>query len=114
MTPRKYTWIGAVLIAAAALTLWGCSALPVTQGTLDDVKADQDAAAAAAENGNVVRTVVSGLLALLGSVSVAVGSLKRHDAKPFQGTVNGRTVSATEDEIVAVVEKDRAGSATKG
>lgn len=107
MTSRKLTWFGLGFLVLAAIGFWGCSALPVTQGTLDDVVADQSAAAEAADSGNVLRTVFTGGSAFLGAVLLALGRLKAHDNKPFSGTVGGRVVTATEDEIVAAVEARR-------
>lgn len=103
------TWLGVGLLVLGAIGLIACSALPVTQGTLDDVVADQATAAEAADSGNVLRTVLSSLSAFGGAVLLAIGRLKAHDNKPFVGKVGGRTVTATEDELVAAVEARRAG-----
>ena len=113
MSNRTFSLIGLALLALGVIGLCACSALPVTQGTLDDVMADQATAADAADSGNVLRTVLSGLSAFGGAVLLAIGRLKAHDKAPFQGNVAGRTVSATEDEIVAVVEASRNGGSAK-
>lgn len=110
MTPRKMTWIGVAFLGLAAIGFIGCSALPVLKGDLDEVQQDQMAAMESAESGNVWRTGISSISALIGSVLVAAGQIKRHDNKNFSGTVNGRKVEASEDEIVALVETVRAKS----
>lgn len=100
--PRVWFALAAILLAAGFVA--GCSALPVLQGNLDEVVADQQAQAEAAESGNVLRTVLFSLSALAGSVGVAVRRQRKYDEAPFEGAVGGRKVSVTEDEVVAAVE----------
>ena len=95
-------------VGAVAVWFIGCSAMPALQGDIDEVKADQASAAAAAESGNVWRTIISGSLALLGSIGVAQSRLKKYDAAPLEGEVKGRKVTASENDLVALVEDAKA------
>ena len=116
LSPSPGAWKAlAATCFVGAIAVWfiGCSAMPVLQGDLDEVQQDQADAARAAENGNLWRTIISGSLALIGSIGVAQARAKRYDAQPFEGTVAGRTVKASEDDIVAVVEAARADGKIK-
>lgn len=108
MSHRKLTLIGAAFLALAAYGFIGCSAMPVLRGDLDEVTQDQAAAMESAESGNTWRTAISSLSALVGAVLVSMGQIKRKDNQNFSGTVNGRKVEASEDELVALVEAKRA------
>lgn len=100
--PRVWFALAAIFLAAGFVA--GCSAMPVTQGTLEEVQADQAAQAQAAEEGNLFRTVLFSLSALAGSVGVAVRRQRKYDEAPFEGEVGGRKVSVQEGEVVAAVE----------
>lgn len=90
--------------SAVSLLLLGCaSAMPAFKADLEDIAADQATAIKAAEEGDSVRAAISGLLALAGSVAYAIGSKRKYDKAPFEGTVGGEKVLVTEDEIVRAV-----------
>ncbi len=97
----------ACFLAIPALWLMACSAMPVLRGDLEDVQTDQQDQLRAAERGDMIRTIVSGVLALVGSAAYARSRVLRYDSAPFEGQVDGRKVSASEDEIVKVVEAGR-------
>lgn len=103
---RPRAWYGASAIFLIA-ALAACSAMPVTQGTLEEVQADQAAAAEAADSGNLLRTLLFSGSALLGSIGVAVQRIRAKDNAPFAGKVGSREVSFTEDELARVVEAAR-------
>lgn len=106
--PGVWYTLSAIFFAAAIVGFVGCSSwVPAFQGDLDQVAQDQRDALNAAQNGDVWRTGISSVLALLGAVSVGVARQRRFDAAPYEGEVAGRKVTASEDEIVAVVEKAR-------
>lgn len=86
-------------LALFALGLAACSAMPVLRGDLDEVQADQAAAADAAESGNLLRTLLFSASAVAGSVAVALRKVKRQDEAPFEATVGGRKIQFSEDEI---------------
>lgn len=113
MTSNLKIGLGLALLITGAIGLTACSGLrailPASQGNIDDVRADQEISAQAAEDGNTLRTALSGLSALAGSILVSMGLVRRKDNQPFSGVVNGRTVTATEDELVSVVEAVREG-----
>jgi len=94
-------------LALFALGLAACSAMPVLRGDLDEVQADQAAAADAAESGNLLRTLLFSASAVAGSVAVALRKVKRQDEAPFVATVENRQVTFTEDELGKVVEAAR-------
>lgn len=104
--PRVWFALAAILVAAGVIA--GCSAMPVLQGNLEDVQADQQAQMEAAESGNLLRTILFTLSAAAGSIGVAVSRQRRYDAAPFEGDVGGRKVAVTEDELVKTVEAARA------
>lgn len=104
---RPGAWFALAALLCFVAMAAGCSAMPVLQGNLDDVVADQQEQADAAEDGNVLRTVLFSLSALAGSIGVAVRRQKAYDAAPFSGKVKGREVAVTEDEVVQVVEAAR-------
>lgn len=106
--PGVWYTLSAIFFTAAIVGFVGCSSwVPAFRGDLDQVAQDQRDALEAAQDGDVWRTIISGGLALLGSGAFAVGRQRRYDAQPFSGKVAGREVTASEDEIVAVVEKAR-------
>lgn len=107
MLKRPGAWFLAAALLLTAGIVAGCSAMPVLQGNLDDVVADQQEQAEAAEDGNVLRTVLFSLSALAGSIGVAVKRQRSYDAAPFEGEVDGRKVSVPEGDLVKVVEAAR-------
>lgn len=103
--PMFWRVLSVALFAGAIIVfLSACSAItPAFQSDLEDIEADQAAGLKAAEEGDWMRASISGLLALAGSVTYAVGRQKRYDRAPFEGEVGGETVKVTEDELVKAV-----------
>lgn len=98
--------VASALFFAASLTLLltGCaSALPAFQSDLEDIRTDQNMAMESAAEGDWIRASISGLLALAGSVTYAIGAKKKYDKAPFEGEVGGEKMLVTEDEIVKAV-----------
>lgn len=109
---RPRSWVVAAAIFLA-LGLAACSAMPVLQGDLEDAQSDQKAAAEAAEDGNVVRTVLFSASALATAVAYSLRKVKKQDEAPFVAKVAGRDVTFTEDELGSVVEAARASGTIK-
>lgn len=113
--PRPRAWYVLAAIFFVGAIVAGCSAMPVLQGNLEDVQADQQAQMEAAESGNMLRTVLFALSAAAGSIGYAARGQRKaevksadreraYDQAPYVGVVDGREVAVTENEVVKAVE----------
>lgn len=104
-SPTLWRAISAIFFVSAIATLMiGCSSmLPAFQSDLEDIRTDQNMAMESASEGDWIRASISGLLALAGSVTYAIGQKKKYDKAPFEGEVGGKKVLVSEDEIVKAV-----------
>lgn len=105
--PRPRAWYVLAAIFFVGAIVAGCSAMPVLQGNLEDVQADQAAQMESAQSGNLLRTILFSLSAAAGSIGLAVRRQNAYDRAPYVGKVDGRDVAVTEDEVVKAVEAAR-------